>query len=305
MNKTTPRISTLTQNMAIGFAGLLAPCSMLYKWRSELWYVRREAPMGKDVWGFCLGAFADALWTRRHSPAKRAPFEFESPVMCVTLQVLLATLCFLVALLLPGAHHTLVLSVHSDWIKYLKYSWLQVGESPPDPIDQQIVILRETLIFACMVLPAVTPLSLGGGSGLNSLRSYFARSRWIAFFILKVILILPLVYFFTLDLSHIFTFGDAGNLFVQMASSLIGFVLSLRWALNDQRRRCRTCVRLTGSPVQVGSRSRTLLDWNLTEYMCPKEHGVLHVPEPSIGGVHSPQWVALDSSWSELFPDPY
>ena len=301
MNETAPALSTFAQHMVIECAGLLVPSSVrkdwLNKWRSELWYVRREAQTSKDAWGFCLGAFSDALWTRRYSPRTRTPFEFGSPVTCITIQALFAGVCFLATFLLPGAHHILVLSVHSDWIRYLKYSWLEVGESPPDPIDQQIVMLREAIISACIVLPAVTSLSLRGGSGVNSLHSYITRSRWAGFFVLKVILILPLVYFFALDLSHIFTSDDAGNLFVQIATLLIGFVLSLRWAFNDQRRRCPTCLRLAGYPVQIGQRSRTLLDWNLTEYMCPKGHGVLHVSEASVDGVHPPQWVSMDSSW--------
>jgi len=65
------------------------------EWRAELWYVtppRRTA--------FCLGAFRDAFWMRRHAPA---PVRLQSPWECLGVLAVLAALsvCFAFRLPLP------------------------------------------------------------------------------------------------------------------------------------------------------------------------------------------------------------
>jgi hypothetical protein len=78
----------------------------------------------------------------------------------------------------------------------------------------------------------------------------------------------------------------------------------MRWILEDQRRRCPTCLRLLAKPVRIGHASRTLLEWHGSEFMCLRGHGLLHVPEqPSIWPGEQ-RWLDLDPSWSGLFPFP-
>jgi len=297
MNGGTAGVSAFAQHIVIECVALVVPGSSrrdwVFKWKSELWYVRREAPASKDVWGFCLGVFRDARWMRRYSPKESVRLNLESPLNCVMFLILLALSSLLVALLLPGARNVLLLSLHTESSFYWLHSWAGVSESPPNPIDQQIVLFRLNFLFACLILPAVTTLRLSSGSGARNLRSCWGRSRWLAFFLLKVILILPPVYFAALDLGHLFTTSD--SVLIQSMASLVGFLLSLRWAFNDQRRRCPTCLCRLTLPVRMGRPSWTLLDWNLTEYMCPKGHGVLHVPAESVGGSSIQRWISMNS----------
>jgi hypothetical protein len=297
MNGGTAGVSAFAQHIVIECVALVVPGSSrrdwVFKWKSELWYVRREAPASKDVWGFCLGVFRDARWMRRYSPKESVRLNLESPLNCVMFLILLALSSLLVALLLPGARNVLLLSLHTESSFYWLHSWAGVSESPPNPIDQQIVLFRLNFLFACLILPAVTTLRLSSGGGTRNLRSCLGRSRWLAFFLLKVILILPPVYFAALDLGHLFTTSD--SVLIQSMASLVGFLLSLRWAFNDQRRRCPTCLCRLTLPVRMGRPSWTLLDWNLTEYMCPKGHGVLHVPAESVGGSSIQRWISMNS----------
>jgi hypothetical protein len=297
MNSDAPSVSAFAQHFVIECIALVVPGpsrkDWLLKWKSELWYVRREAPASKDVWKFCLGAFGDARWMRRYAPKEGAHLNLDSPLNCVMFLISLALFSLLVALLLPGARHVLLLSLYTESSFYWLHSWAGVSESPPNPIDQQIVLFRLNFVFACLILPAVTTLHLGSRSGPRNLRSCLTRSRWLVFFLLKVILILPPVYFAALDLGHLFT--TSGSVFIQAMASLVGFLLSLRWAFNDQRSRCPTCLYRLSGPVRMGRPSWTLLDWNLTEYMCPKGHGVLHVPAESVAGSPIQRWIQMDS----------
>ena len=302
MNNDAPGISAFVQHLVIECAALIAPCpyrkEWLLKWNSELWYVRREASASKDVWRFCLGAFGDALWTRKHSSKESVGSVFNSPLSCVTFLISLALLSSLAAFLLPGARNTLLLSLHTKSSFYWLHSWAGVSESPPNPVDQQIVVFRLTFIFACAILPAVTTLRLGGDSGSSSLSSRLSRFRGLVFFLLKVVLVSPLVYFAALDLGYLF--APSGNCFIQVTASLAGFVLSLRWVFNDQRKRCPTCLYRLDSPIRMGRPSWILLDWNRLEYLCPKGHGFLHVPAESVSGSFGQTWTSMDSHWNEM-----
>ena len=295
--KTSMRnLSSCSQHLVIECAGFITPCSLrkdwLCKWRSELWYVRREAPTSRDVWRFCLGAFSDAVWTRRYSSIKKVRFSIDSPFSCVMFLISLVLLSLLAAFLLPASRNILLMSLRTNSSFYWVHSWAGVSESPPNPVDQQLVIFRLTFMFACVILPAVTTLHLGGGSRGKSLYSCLIRSRWLAFLILKVMLILPLVYFAALDLGHLFALSC--SCFIQIMASLVGFLLSLRWTFNDQRRRCPTCLYRLSKPLRMGQQSWTLLDWNLIEYVCPEGHGVLHVPAESISGYPVQHWISMD-----------
>ena len=302
MNGDTPAVSAFAQRIVIECAALIVPYPIrkdwLFKWNSELWYVRREASASKDVWGFCLGAFRDARWMRRYSPKESVPLNLDSPLNCLMFLISLALSSLLVAILLPGARNVMLLSLHTDSSFYWLHSWAGVSESPPNPIDQQIVVFRLTFIFACAILPAVTTLRLGGDSGSSSPGSRLIRFHGLVFFLLKVMLISPLVYFAALDLGYLS--APSGNCFIQVIASLAGFLLSLRWAFNDQRRRCPTCLYRLDSPVRMGRPSWILLDWNRLEYLCPKGHGVLHVPAESVSGSFGQTWTSMDSHWNEM-----
>jgi hypothetical protein len=103
-------------------------------------------------------------------------------------------------------------------------------------------------------------------------------------------LILPMVYAGTLL--------PASNLLIQ--TLLWGCAFAFRWVLRDQRKRCPVCLRLLTNPVRVGQRAGWFLEWNCTELMCLRGHGMLYIPENPTSWFGAPLWLYLDSSWSGL-----
>lgn len=93
-------------------------------------------------------------------------------------------------------------------------------------------------------------------------------------------------------------FGDA---LAQIAAALVFIVTCVRglwWSFADQRRRCPACLRRLAMPVTLGSPA-SVFDPALTELVCPNGHGSLSLPEDETD--RPDRWVALDSSWDELF----
>jgi hypothetical protein len=82
------------------------------EWQSELWYVCRECmPAGGISWSgereataFCLGAYQDAFYLRRHAWQERPPLVAwrGSPALCVLLLSAVLAASYGAALLLPG-----------------------------------------------------------------------------------------------------------------------------------------------------------------------------------------------------------
>jgi MacB-like periplasmic core domain len=82
---------------------------------------------------------------------------------------------------------------------------------------------------------------------------------------------------------------------------IFGFTISFRWAWDDQRKRCPTCLCRLSMPVQVGSRGHVLMEWMSTELVCPQGHGVLWAPEDPLESHPKDRWLKLDESWQDLF----
>jgi MacB-like periplasmic core domain len=82
---------------------------------------------------------------------------------------------------------------------------------------------------------------------------------------------------------------------------LMGSMGVLTWSIQDQRRRCRVCLRRLGLAQHVGCPGCLLLDWAGTELVCVEGHGMLHVPEMVASWQDPAQWTALDESWQGLF----
>jgi len=163
-----------------------------------------------------------------------------------------------------------------------------------------------TLFLACLALPATTPLPLGEypvhGDRLPSIMRF---RRWF-FLAAKVSLIVPIVYFSSLDLAYAsLPIDSPAAQGIQFVSSFFGFLFAFRWALQDQRRRCPECLRLLTNPARVGQASRNFLAWNGTELICAVGHGLLHIPEIPTSWFGTQRWFYLDSSWSSLFSDTY
>ena len=158
------------------------------------------------------------------------------------------------------------------------------------------------LFLALLALPATTPLPLGEYPAAS--HPLFHRVRWRRWVFLgvKIGLSVAIVYFASMLLAFgIINAGSESSELIQLGSSFVGLLFSLRWALRDQRLRCPVCLRLLRSPARVGYASRSFLAWHGTEFMCEQGHGLLHVPEVATSWFSTQRWLMLDASWVELF----
>ena len=162
------------------------------------------------------------------------------------------------------------------------------------------------LVLACLTLPAITSLPLGEYAA-NYTHSHEGNEirRWI-FLAAKLALILVVVGFASLDLAHVSaSINSLTAEYIQLASSLCGFLFAFRWGLHDQRRRCPKCLRSLTHPAYVGQSSRNFLGWNGTELICAGGHGLLHIPDMPTSWFSTQRWLYLDPSWRSLFSDAY
>jgi hypothetical protein len=156
--------------------------------------------------------------------------------------------------------------------------------------------------LSLLALPAITSLSLGEyASSKHGQRRGSQPGRWV-FLLAKLVLAVPMIYFYSLDLAHLTTSIDrAHSDYIQLIVSFAGCLLALRWVLCDQRARCPACLRVLKNPARVGEPSRNFLAWNGTELICDGGHGLLHVPELPTSWFSTQRWYPLDPSWSSLF----
>jgi len=158
------------------------------------------------------------------------------------------------------------------------------------------------VLLAFLSLPAITSVSMGE-YGLDSRTSSLTKRlyRW-GFLSAKIALLLPIVYFASLDIAYscMSSFSPQSG-YIQFASSFSICLFGLRWALRDQQQRCPICLRRVAHPARVGQLSRTFLAWNGTELICINGHTLLHVPEMPTSWFDKQRWLYLDPSWQFLF----
>jgi hypothetical protein len=161
------------------------------------------------------------------------------------------------------------------------------------------------VILAFLALPGITSMAMGDCSRDSQKPSLPKRSLFWAFFMAKISLLLPFVYFASLDLdcSFVRPLSDFSG-YIQFISSLVLCLFGLRWAFRDQQRRCPVCLRRMAHPAEVGQPSRTFLSWNGTELVCKHGHTLLHIPETPTSWFAAQRWVYLDQSWQFLFARP-
>jgi len=158
------------------------------------------------------------------------------------------------------------------------------------------------LLLAMLSLPAITSVSLGESSLCLQQTSWLGRLRRWSFLAFKIALLLPIVYFLSLDLAYGCTAlsrEQAG--LVQLFSTFSMCLFGMCWVLKDQRQRCPVCLRRVARPAQVGQASRTFLAWNGMEMMCMGGHTLLHVPSMPTSWFGTQRWLYLDPSWAFLF----
>ncbi len=161
------------------------------------------------------------------------------------------------------------------------------------------------VILACLALPATTSLPLGEYRQSSHKLSWSTRLRRWSFLLCKLALLLPIVYFVSLDLAYLrITFDTFTSEYIQLVSSFSICLFGLRWVLRDQRQRCPVCLGKLSHPAKVGQPSRTFLAWNGIELICVGGHGLLHVPEMPTSWFSTQRWLYLDPSWEILFAEP-
>jgi len=180
------------------------------------------------------------------------------------------------------------------------FDCVSLADHSPDPFG----IFTFTLFLALLALPATTSLPLGEyPANRHHLRWSIKLRRWI-FLWSKLALILPIVYFGSLDLAHFSTsITPEASQYLQGISSFCALLFAFRWTLRDQRKRCPVCLRLLTNPARVGQPSRNFLAWNGTELICAGGHGLLHVPEIATSWFGTQRWLYLDPSWKSLFSE--
>ncbi len=237
----------------------------LAEWSAELWYAQESC--GVDADRFCLGAFHDALWLRRHASKERRTIPWlASPARCLLFLAGLDAIAWLAVLPMPRPH---------------------------EPIPLRAILLL--MGMACLILLATTRLSLGDCPAGRYAPSVATRMRRWLFLAAKIALILAGMY------AGLLLAASAGEktrpAAVLVYAMLFGSVLAFRWVLRDQRRRCPVCLRLLTNPVTVGQRASWFLEWNCTELICLRGHGVLYIPENPTSWFGAQLWMYLDSSW--------
>ena len=168
------------------------------------------------------------------------------------------------------------------------------------PLPWQAFLFAAILGF--LALPAITTVSLSEYSvSLNEISWPRRVCRWL-FLVAKVVLLLPIVYFASLDIAYGCTgFNSLQALYAQLVITFIVCLLGMSWALNDQRQRCPVCLRRVAHPARVGQFSRTFLAWSGTELICTGGHTLLHVPSLPTSWFSTQRWMFLDPSWKFLF----
>ncbi|HVU48242.1 MAG TPA: ABC transporter permease [Terracidiphilus sp.] len=173
-----------------------------------------------------------------------------------------------------------------------------IDDEPAGPWD----LFKFALFLALVALPAITTVSMGEYSPASHRPPWPRRVvRWL-FLAAKIGMLLPMVYYASLDLAYWRTFSSPYMAdYIQLISAFVICLAGMRWVLLDQRQRCPVCLRRVAHPARVGLASRTFLAWNGTELMCEGGHTLLHVPGLETSWFAAPRWMYLDASWEFLF----
>jgi hypothetical protein len=246
----------------------------LAEWTAELWYALRRPPNGRTgAMAFCLGAFRDALWLRFHRRVKARRAWFESPLGCLLFLATLAAAGSFIAHRLSDSRETVLLT--------------------RDRLTHFLMLLA-----ALAILPATTSLRWGEFSSTRHAPVGSAVRRW-ASLVIKIALLLVVAFCVSLSVLALLSARE-----IQPHGLLAGYVLALRWAIIDQRKRCPVYLRLLTHPAEIGQVSHTFLEWYGTEFLCRRGHGLLEVPQLHAVSCTTQRWIPLDQTWKGLFAWP-
>lgn len=156
-------------------------------------------------------------------------------------------------------------------------------------------------LFVALVTAALRPRKCQS-KRLHVHRVLSTGARWRLFLVAKVVLTVVAAFLgsavVAIAARRVMTFGAD---WLELMSTSLMLILSVKWALENQERRCQHCLRMLSRPTRVGMASRNFLEWNGTELICAEGHGLLHVTEMHGSWCWYDVWVELDPTWQGLF----
>ena len=169
--------------------------------------------------------------------------------------------------------------------------------------------LRAYALFVLLVVSCAIAVvyARGGSSSLGQVPpSARKRFRWWGFFAAKCASLLGIMYLAASALARMVAVYLMGSMYPLADEAtvwlfLILAIVALSWAIHDQQRRCRICLRRLGMSVDIGRSGSVLLNWAGTELVCPDGHGVLYLPESQANWLERDRWNTFDESWDGLF----
>ena len=239
----------------------------LRSWEAELWW--RRHPPSREAHNelftdLSIGLCRDAFWLRLESWGRVLR---GTAVLC--LLALGISCCFSVLL---------AICLYGGWYG----------------IESHFVPQLDHFLFASPLIVVVTSATAQRRSNLSrSQQSLRMRLSRIAFLVAKLASLLLLMYLLSLDVcsSVAFSFPQACE-YVQMLLFVILSICGLRWAFQDQEKRCKSCLRLLNEPRSVGRPSHNLIEQSGAESACRKGHGFLSVPELETSWRQSSEWIS-------------
>lgn len=169
--------------------------------------------------------------------------------------------------------------------------------------------LRTYIFFVLLVISCAAGVvyarGVSAGIGQAPL-GWRPRFRWWVFFGSKALLLLAVMFLLASSLAHFLSVRLTGSMYpvadeLAVWLFLVLSIVGLSWAIHDQQKRCRICLRRLGMSVDIGRPGCVLLNWAGTELVCPAGHGVLYLPESQANWLERDRWNNFDESWEGLF----
>jgi hypothetical protein len=239
----------------------------LRSWEAELWWCRH--PLSGEAHyelstDLSIGLCRDALWLRLESWLRLLR---GTAVLCLLLLGFSCLVSVLFAVCVYG-------------------SWNLVGS--------QVFPQIGYFLFASPLIVFVTSATASKRPAVSKTgRSLQTRLYRIAFLGAKLASLLALMYLLSLDVCSTLAFSFPRTCeYMQMLLFVVGSICSLRWAFQDQERRCKACLCLLNGPRQVGRPSHNLIEQSGNEFACRKGHGLLSVPELETSWRQCSEWIS-------------
>ena len=239
----------------------------LRSWEAELWW--RRHPLSREAHhelftDLSMGLCRDAFWLRIES----------------WLRLLrgTATLCLLVLGFSCLVSVLLAVCFYGSW----------------NVVGSQVLSQIGYFLFASPLVVFVTCATAGKRPDVSKTeQSLRTRLYRVVFLGAKLASLLTLMYLLSLDVCSTIAFSFPSTCeYMQMLLFVIGSICSLRWAFQDQERRCKACLRLLNEPQQVGRPSHNLIEQSGSEFACRKGHGFLSVPELETSWRQCSEWIS-------------